>query len=278
MDSATLHGNMESEDYDELPGINWSVLKHSLEHPAKSMWELQKKNQPTDRMILGSAIHCLFLEGEDAYARQYAVCPKVDRRTKDGKAAYSAFVERSRGKSVLSEESDLNVRKVVKSLAKHPAASDYVVTHQAEQAIRFELIDGLWGKGIIDLMPTGDGPIVDLKTTRDASPAGFARQIANMHYHGQACYYRRAVASHDGKPRRDFVFIAVEVEPPYMIGVYKLNQESIECGERMVDVAIDRWYAASRGQQGFDPHYTDYVEDLSIPVWAMGKDVENVLA
>ena len=83
------------------------------------------------------------------------------------------------------------------------------------------------------------------------------------------------MAALNGEPPRDFVFVAVEVEPPYCIGVYKLNPDAIDAGERMVDMAIDRWLASTTGGDG-DPHYTDYIEDLGIPTWAMAGENANV--
>tara|TARA_R100001594_G_scaffold24856_1_gene48777 strand:+ start:5157 stop:5849 length:693 start_codon:yes stop_codon:yes gene_type:complete len=230
-------------------------------------------------MLLGQAVHAMCLEGEGVYKQRFAhTSTKIDRRTKAGKEEWAAFELSSKGKSVISFDDHQTTVNVCESIKNHPAASDLLMSGTPETAIRWELEDGLYGKGIIDMLPQGDGPIVDLKTTRDASPSGFAKQIANYRYNGQACYYRRAVSALEGAPRRDFVIIAVEVEAPYCVGVYRLNADAIDSGERMVDMCLDRWLAATRGQQGFAPHYTDYIEDLGIPMWAMADENSNVVA
>jgi len=278
-DNATIVPVGNRSEYDDIPGINWSVLKHCIDHPSKAMYAMLNPKPPTPRMALGSAIHSISLEGYTKFKKSYAKQPEgIDRRTKAGKEAYSEFVAMSKGKQVMSADDYETAMRVSDSIAEHPAVKDLLnpATGRAEQVIKFELTEGLVGKGILDWLPTKDGhPIVDLKTTRDASPYGFARQMANLRYHGQACYYRRALAALNGEPLRDFVFIAVEVEPPYCIGVYKLNLDAIDAGERMVDMAIDRWLAATTGGDG-DPHYTDYIEDLGIPTWAMAGENANV--
>lgn len=280
-DTATNHGPMKRAEYEDLAGINWSVLKHCIDHPAKALEEIANPSPPTDRMILGSAIHARVLEGQDAFRKRFAVAPlNIDRRTNKGKEEWSRFQKSSSGKQVIPAKDKLTVTRVADSAMKHPAVSDLIGCGDgvAETVIRWELDEQLFGKGIIDWLPNNDGPIVDLKTTRDASPSGFARQIANFRYHGQACFYRRAVAALRGEPKRDFVIIALEVEPPYCVGVYRLNDDAIEAGERMVEMALDRWIAATRGHAGYEPHYTDYIEDLGIPTWAMNNETANLVA
>ena len=278
-DTAALHGSVTRAKYDELPGINWSVLKHCLLHPAKAIHELGEPKKTSSRMILGQAVHALCLEGESIYKNRFAVAPeKIDRRTTAGKEEWSRFESASNNKSIITVSDNRTVKEVCDSIKNHPAASDLLTSGSPETAITWEIMDRLYGKGIIDMLPHGDGPIVDLKTTRDASPSGFARQIANYKYAGQACYYRRGLSTLMGEAPRDFVIIAVEVEAPYCVGVYRLNEDAIDSGERMVDMCIDRWLAATRGQQGFAPHYTDYIEDLGVPVWAMANENSNVVA
>ena len=278
MSNATLHESMSRRYYTELPGMNWSILKHAIEHPAKAVHQMQNPTPPTPRMVLGSAIHSCVLEGESAMKRCYTATPSgIDRRTKAGKAAYAEFEIASRGKQILSASDYETTMQGSEAVRAHPGANDLLSGGEPEQIISFDLCEGLVGKCILDWLPDGDGPLVDLKTTRDASPSGFSRQIANYKYAGQACFYRRAVAALRGEPKRDFVIVAVETEAPYLVGCYRLNPDAIDSGERMVDTAIARWLAAAR-QPGFAPHYTDYIEDLGIPPWAMHNETANVVA
>ncbi len=56
--------------------------------------------------------------------------------------------------------------------------------------------------------------IMDYKTTTNAAPAAFSRQIATMGYHYQASFYQRAVKSLTGK-EPVFVFLAQENVAPF---------------------------------------------------------------
>ena len=185
-DRATLHPEMTRNEYTDLPGINWSILKYCIDHPSKAMHAMLNPSKPSARMIMGSAIHSGFLEGWETLNRNYIATPEgIDRRTKTGKEQYAAFEAKSRGKQVVTPDAWKTVMNVVERLNNHPTVNTLINGKgQSEAVITFELCEGLEGKGILDWMPTDHGPIVDLKTTRDASPKGFARQIANYQYHG----------------------------------------------------------------------------------------------
>ena len=265
--------------YTDLVGLNWSVLKHALSCPAKALDALTRERPSSERLILGSAIHCLTLEGEGAFGSQYAVMPKIDRRTKAGKANYENFMAKSRGKEVVKDSDMPIIRSVYEAVKGHPSYREVLGTGKAEAAIQWtEPNSGLQCKSLLDFVPLSsdpDKPIVDLKTTRDASPSGFCREIARFMYHGQAAFYSAGLAQVEDLPRRDVVLVAVEIEPPYCVGFYRLSKEAMESGERMFELAIDRWLAAS-ATDDWKPHYTNGIEDLSIPSWALHSELADV--
>ena len=266
-------------EYTELDGMNWSVLKHAISSPAKALDAMTRERASSDRLILGSAIHCLVLEGEQAFGNQYAVMPKIDRRTKAGKEEYENFVARSRGKDIVKEADMPTIRSVYDSVRAHPSRREVLGTGRPEAALQWkEPNSGLQCKALLDFVPLSSdpgNPIVDLKTTRDASPSGFCREIARYMYHGQAAFYSAGLSIVEGLPRRDVVLVAVEIEPPYCVGFYRLSQEAMDSGERLFETAIDRWLGAS-ATDDFKPHYTDGIENLSIPSWALHAELADV--
>jgi hypothetical protein len=109
--------------------------------------------------------------------------------------------------------------------------------------------------------------IVDLKTCQDASPASFAKAVANFGYQIQAAHYLA------GTLATRFIFVAVEKTAPYAIGVYELNTEALIHGsiarhnalQRIQDCrAINEW-----------PGYTDGIQTLQLPGWAL-KDNSTI--
>jgi len=103
--------------------------------------------------------------------------------------------------------------------------------------------------------------IVDLKTTTDASPRGFAKSVAQWRYHVQQNHYLA------GTFAERFVFIAVEKTYPYAVGVYELDAAAALHGEAerrnnlqtIADCrAISEW-----------PGYGNTIQPLSLPNWAL---------
>ena len=97
----------------------------------------------------------------------------------------------------------------------HQAAAELLRDGQAEQSFWWDDADtGLRCKCRPDWL--NGATVIDLKTTTDASPAGFAKSCATFRYHVQASHYLA------GLPAERFIFIAVEKVYPYAVGVYQL--------------------------------------------------------
>lgn len=115
-----------------------------------------------------------------------------------------------------------------------------------------------------------DDVLVDLKTCEDASPEGFAKSMANWRYDVQAPFYLDGVRLATGRKPRGFVFVAVEKKPPFAVGVYVLDSESLELG-RAQYVADLRAYAECLRTDTW-PGYGDKIQTISMPAWHANKN------
>ena len=81
--------HITNDDYHGSEGLSRSALWKFHKIPALYQHEklnpLYIKPEQTPAMVFGNLLHCLVLEPED-FESTYAVAPKVDKRTKDGKA------------------------------------------------------------------------------------------------------------------------------------------------------------------------------------------------
>lgn len=109
--------------------------------------------------------------------------------------------------------------------------------------------------------------LVDLKTTRDAAPKGFARAAWDYGYHRQAAWYQDAVEALEGDVR-PFLFVVVESAPPYDSAVYSLRQDWIDLGRRQ-NSRILRRFAACRAAGVWERASFGQVLELSAPPWAI---------
>ncbi len=102
------------------------------------------------------------------------------------------------------------------------------------------------------------GVIVDLKTTVHAGHE-FAHSVRKYRYHLQAAMYQR-IAQLCGIEGCDFIFIAVERDFPYGVGVYQLSKADMGNGLNMY---CDLTQELARCEKENDwPGYTAGIETL----------------
>jgi exodeoxyribonuclease VIII len=113
---------------------------------------------------------------------------------------------------------------------------------------------------------TNDGKIVvDLKTTDDASPRGFAKSISQWRYWVQAGFYVNVLEGATGIRPEQFIFCCVEKKAPYAVSVLAADQEMIEQGWRQALRELDVLATCKKANTW--PGYSDQIETVSLPNW-----------
>lgn len=264
----TIERNVSPEVYHRR--VLGELSKSGCDQVARSAahyraWCDGASEEPTRAMLFGSAVHCAILEPE-RFAREYAVAPDVDRRTKGGKAEYEAWLADHPGATAISDDDHRTILSMHASVLAHPAAARLMRDGVPEVSLRWiDDATGLACKARADLYVPSKRLCVDLKTTEDASPEAFAKSVANYGYHRQDAIYRAGFAA-CGEPIDHFAIVAVEKRAPYAVAVYTLDAHAIEAG-----------YAGFRScaaivaecmRTGVWPSYGDAVSELSLPKWA----------
>ncbi len=202
--------------------------------------------EPTKQMLLGTAMHTMILE-PDLFEKEYLVesanapkrptavqrnAKKPSNQTLDAIAYWEEFDKKANGKTLISIEDYQRLTIMRTRVLGHPAASTILkMGGVKEQSYVWK--DSQTGE-ICKSRPdfhTDDGTlIVDLKTTSDASELGFQKSVHNFRYHVQAGFYLRSI-----EEAEQFVFIAVESKPPYLVAVYNASTDMINAGNRVAD-------------------------------------------
>jgi len=243
------------------------VARSPLHYWARYLDPNRVEPEPTPAMVIGSALHTHVLE-LDTWDDRYVTCPDgIDRRTKQGKAEWESFSAASNGRTVLSKADAELVMKMGQAIYAHPAAAFLLQRPgQAERSYFWtDEATELECKCRPDWM-TNDGQlIVDLKTTEDASPAGFRKSVANFRYHVQAAWYLDGLERATGQRPEQFIFICVEKKPPHAVAVYAASTEMIAAGERTAETDLAR--LALCKQTGEWPGYSNQIETIDLPPW-----------
>nr|DAQ54379.1 MAG TPA: Exodeoxyribonuclease 8 [Caudoviricetes sp.] len=254
--------DMPAADYHAHPAVSKSLLDRMAKSPLHARAYLDGAIEPaTPAMLFGTALHTAVLEPA-RYAAEYAVF-EGDRRTKDGKATYEKLI--ASGKSIISAADADVISAMVSSILQHPVAAKLLTEGVVEHSVFWtHPRTGLECKARPDYWRQNHGMVVDLKTTEDASPAGFARSIAAYRYHVQAAHYL------DGTMAARFVFIAIEKKAPYAVGVYELDPASLTAGASLRARDIEQY--ASCVEFNAWPGYSPEIQTIALPKWATNQE------
>ena len=256
----TINYDMTNEEYHLSPAISSSAVK-TVATKSVAHWKYGQR-QHKAAFDMGTAVHTLVLEPHNAHT---VWCGPETRRGKEWKERKAEADES--GCILLPEAEYAQARDMAEAVRANKEAAALlggdlvceasVFGHDEASGLDLRCRPDGWRKDI-DML-------VDLKTTIDASPAGFAKQVANFGYHMQDYFYRRVMAL-EGVEIDRFAFIAVEKEPPYATGVYELDWASLEEGEAAVKAALEQIKHAqttgnfSTGNEG--------LQTIQIPRWA----------
>lgn len=260
-----------NEQYHGGPGVSKSHLDAMAAGSPLHYWAqyINPEREPvedTPATLFGSALHSAVLE-PDLFPSQYIASPLVNMRTNAGKAEALAFRAANPGKSVLSQDDFDECLRVRDAVHRHPVASGLLVGGKAEQS--FYAIDpetGVLIKCRTDYIHDSGALIVDLKSTKDASPVGFGRSAADMRYPVQPAWYNGVFDAAFGEHPTDWAFLCVEKTFPYAIGIYYVTADQVERGR--IAARRDFLRIVECRESGIWPDYGFEPQPLLLPAWA----------
>ena len=148
------------------------------------------------------------------------------------------------------------------------------LTGESEVGIEWDE-DGVLCRGMFDHVLLDRGIIYDLKKTESAHPNALSRSMMNYGYPIQHAAYTSALAAL--KPELagaiDFVFLFVEVEPPYAVFAGRPDGVLRELGLRQWNYAVRLWGECLASNEW--PGYGSSVGTIQAPTWALAK-VESI--
>ena len=279
--------NQSDFDYRRAPGVNQSSLKKILESPAHYQAALANKLVPTPAMKMGTALHCLSLDGEKAFKSSYfdrkkegkdlTVAEMKEALDKKG-VKYKASAKKPEleillypdGKPVdrrtgLSEDEYTAVLGMAESLERlswfSPSQTDYIKHN--EVSVYWDWM-GVPCKARLDRVAIEEGLVLDLKTTDCIEPDIFSKKVVGLGYDFQAGYYAEAAKVAFGKDFR-FLFAAVERKAPYTVDVFEVSDDMMEESLWKCEKAL-QIYAECEKNNAW-PNREPLVRQLAYPNW-----------
>ena len=272
-----LYTDIDAKTYHSIDACSQSALKPLLQGKAlKHVRHAMLNPTPsTPAMQLGTALHSYVFEPE-TFNEHVVKAPDCARRSKADKEVWDNFELMHNGSVILPASAMQRVLAMGDAVLYHDSVRNMFdhATELESTCLWREHFSGdalqLICKARPDLFIDELSMVVDLKTTPDASREAFERSIFKFGYHYQAAMYLRAL-NETGRTASEFVLIAVEKEAPYGCAVYRLAPEVIALAwEEMQDAM--RQMAVAYASDRWDG-YSEQIEDISLPRWAMRDTV-----
>lgn len=229
-----IETNAEYHGYREA--ISKSRLANMSVCPAYFKWCEDNPQEPSEDMVLGSAFHKIVLEPE-TFDKEFMIMPHFDRRTKEGRLGYENLMNKVEGNCItlITKEQYDTICGMRDSIMSNPYARK-LINGNIEQSMYFtddltkvecKCRPDVWRK-VADRVV-----ITDLKSAKSVMPNDFMRDCVKYHYDLQTAMYLDGASKVLGVPKDniDFVFIAVEKKPPYLLNIMQADTYVIQKGE-----------------------------------------------
>lgn len=264
---------MSNAEYRQREGLSSSDIKRMMKSMAT--WKYYKDNpqedQDTPALKFGRAYHKICLEPYD-FENEFAIVPKIDKRSKEGKELYAKFLAENGNKELIDEEMYQKLTEMRDVLYKTPLVKELIVGEHEKSFFWVDKQTGIPCKFRADSFGKfkGQGIIVDLKTVADAETTAFMRSAMKFNYDVQAAHYLEGMRVATGEDYK-FVFIAQEKEKPYLVNILEADEYFIKNGQEVRQTMIETYKKCIELDEY--PAFLGFKEDkiffnsLSCPAW-----------
>lgn len=206
----------------------------------------QKDQKQTYAMQRGTAVHAMLFG-----TRKVCGYPGSQRRGKE----YDAFVAERPDTEILTMSEYDKALFMAESVMSNKLARQYL-TGEREKTINFRWM-GIDCRATPDVR--GTNFLTELKSSSTAEPMRFTWHALRMAYHAQMRMQQIAC----GAPKLDCFVVCVESAEPYPVTVLQLDERTLEIGERMLVLWMERLKNCELS--GYFPGYTEAVFPLIAP-------------
>lgn len=277
-----LLDNVSFEEYQKIEAINSTGLKQIYQSPAHYKAYQNIPHEQTEAMHFGDLFHKMLLQG-DKYMDFFMAEPKFVGLTKDGressqskeakekKAAWYATLPKD--VIVVPDKFNEPLTGMLEAMKRHPFTKNLLKEGLKENTL-------LWQdketyaccKARFDFI-TKNGHIVDIKTTRNAHPEYFSKAIYSTDnlYHIQAAHYCKGAEITGVADSENFIFVAIEKEPPYGISIHFLDAYGLGLGDQWRSHLMKKYQECNTKK-----HWPGYPTEGSVaipPEWAKTPEV-----
>jgi hypothetical protein len=234
-----LYPDLDYDSYAAINAVNYSFLADmDRESPLHAQYRrAMGGREDTSALMMGRALHLAILE-PTKFDSEIMAIPEIDRRTKAGKTAWQNFQRAAAGKITLEPGEMTRIREMAHAILNHKSARELFKNKGVNEMTMVwrDRVTSVLCKGRVDRWTTFEKTpcLMDLKTTRDASEYKFQRSMVDYRFNLQAALYVMGAETlqpiQNGRAQRVFMWLAVESDGPFDVGVFQADTKILEHG------------------------------------------------
>ncbi len=272
----TTDPRMPAADYHAMPQLSCTLAKILIAQSPLHAWTACPALNPNyvseekETFDIGAAAHALLLEGED----RMVVVEADDWRTKAAREDRDAARAEGKHPILARKYADLvKMRDVaVRAIAECSDLSGLSLSRGRAEHVITWVENGVECRARIDFLESGELVVLDYKSTTDATPRAFSRQIARMGYHIQDEFYSRGVKAVFGR-RPKFIFMAQETTAPHACSFHGCAPSLLAIAEQDVDYAVRTWGECLKANRW--PAHSNRIHWAEAMPWQMAEAEER---
>lgn len=253
MDKPLIRKDVSIEDYHADKEY---ISASSIKEAKKSMRCFHHyRNNPQERkdhFDIGNAFELALLDhfnGTEDFVHKVAVFdeskkpqPDKDYRTKENSEWKTNFFETNKKKYIISTQDNENIKAMIANCELDSTVCALLKNTDYQTSLYWtDEKTGVKIKTRPDVMKVNRPVIVDVKTTKDASPKMFAKDCANYDYPTQAIIQIRGAIETGLFTQVDkYYWIVVENNAPFDVVIYEFNKEYWEMCDMSLDYTLNK--------------------------------------
>lgn len=271
-----IYKNIMFQEYLAIPAMNASKLKPYSISPRFGWFKEHKDFKRSMAMSVGSLVHALVLEGENAYQEListkyitsgFPVNEKTGKPFGETSGKYTAWLEDqpAHKEVIFPELLESTVGKVARAVAAHGPSRDVLLaSNYRETAVTWTCqFTGIECKALIDFYGADFGG--DLKTFgKQLTFHNMEREIFDRQYHMQFAFYQDGMRAND-IPCDDFYVIFAQNKDDYDVGCFMIDEPTLEQGQADYLKAIANYHIAKEDKSEFKAGSFPKIVDIGIP-------------
>ena len=270
--AARIIRDMPLHQYLSLRGVASHDLREIGRSPAHYRAAQATDATPsTPSQVWGTALHQALMGGDNILIMDSI----PDRRSNAGKAAYAEMCTRAGPRDIITADDYADVERAADALLRKPGMGWGITSCEFMESVIAWERDGqpckarpdAWGRAW-RLPPGWSGDrLIELKSTRDARPYPFQRDMMRYGYVLQLAWYMEALAAL-GRVPAEVLIVAVENEYPHESACYRVSPGLLEWGKCEVERLWDLWLDCTTRNHW--PGYDAQPVDVWLPPYLAG--------